>query len=1056
MNNIKAAVSVLIATAAFGAIASPLRIMPLGDSITEGFRSYPTGGYRGPLWTRLTGAGYAVDYVGSVADSQCTVPGFDGDHEGHGGWCVDAQSRGDQYGLKEHLNSWFAVIPAPDVVLLHVGTNDADNNPEAFQGIKTRYEALLDVIYAAHPNVHVVVSTVMWRNWSEYNRDCEALRAAIKTYLNDELPGLVAAQKAKGRKISLVDMNAAVPGGNENFNDNIHPNATGYALMADVWYDEIVRLFPNPSAFTPESYPTAADLVPSAEISKYTLVYDIELPATASGSARPSYTTDISDMIPQNGFSRIAYLMELAASSAGTPRYVWVSMDAFTDDAAKIGLPYRGCGFAWQQKVSNMLVYSNVGGFATGENISEGNVEIWPHSYNPGAGLGGLGSDSNGNVYDWDDVKTSDENYGSFQIHDWSHRTTLMAYNRFTNNSGTTDIGIGNRSTSHPDWTLAGGADAYSSRRLRVYVELKDGAIDPAAASVPAKIAENVGDLAKDFDLLYELEFPATHGTNGDGGLIHPANYKAAHLVDNRLLFASESFNRVAYYAELVDNAGNTNWCWTSFDAPTADLAMLSIPTNKNVAAKRLQTLIANLDVRSNVTGVKEVTGCQTGNIEFWGGSLMPDGSTQGLGITGATNKYDFDDYEVSDGFWGTMQVHNWGEKATLWSFNGFNRTDTNPNEFGIGNDPWSNRSNYSPDWIFSMNGNSYQSRKLYVMIRKGVTPAGLDSELRRAVASLSGTQICVEYSGDAPSGAAAPENFSLSGNTVTEASVNPRDSREILLALASPLAKDSSYTLTVTGLATRRNNAKFTQTLNVRTPSASLPACITAADVPELSSFKQLYEIDFAEKCDYGRKGADYTVDETRFRDFSGFKRIGYLLYLKGTDGVEQWIWTSMNAFTHDATKIGVPGEQRDNRWQCVVDGLFVAAGRSDSQTPNVRTGSIPHGNIEFFKGGYYPNAVLGLPGASDSKYDFDDRDESPSSGGDYCSMQVHDYLNGSTLWAANSLGRGPANGKSGFGIGSQSSGNPDWTTVENASSFAVRRLYIFTCTPGLTIIFK
>ncbi|MFM7170907.1 MAG: hypothetical protein ACKOYH_08700 [Cyanobium sp.] len=40
-----------------------LRIMPMGDSITEGVGS--PGGYRLPLYDALTGKGYDVDFVGS-------------------------------------------------------------------------------------------------------------------------------------------------------------------------------------------------------------------------------------------------------------------------------------------------------------------------------------------------------------------------------------------------------------------------------------------------------------------------------------------------------------------------------------------------------------------------------------------------------------------------------------------------------------------------------------------------------------------------------------------------------------------------------------------------------------------------------------------------------------------------------------------------------------------------------------------------------------------------------------------------------------------------------
>ncbi|MFM9072982.1 MAG: hypothetical protein ACKOOC_06240 [Cyanobium sp.] len=44
-----------------------LRIMPMGDSITEGVGA--PGGYRQPLYDALTGKGYDVDFVGSKRTS---------------------------------------------------------------------------------------------------------------------------------------------------------------------------------------------------------------------------------------------------------------------------------------------------------------------------------------------------------------------------------------------------------------------------------------------------------------------------------------------------------------------------------------------------------------------------------------------------------------------------------------------------------------------------------------------------------------------------------------------------------------------------------------------------------------------------------------------------------------------------------------------------------------------------------------------------------------------------------------------------------------------------
>ena len=63
------------ATAAWHSTASAavLKIMPLGDSITEG----PVGGaYRLPLYNLLTAAGYRVQFVGSQTSSPGSLTGI--------------------------------------------------------------------------------------------------------------------------------------------------------------------------------------------------------------------------------------------------------------------------------------------------------------------------------------------------------------------------------------------------------------------------------------------------------------------------------------------------------------------------------------------------------------------------------------------------------------------------------------------------------------------------------------------------------------------------------------------------------------------------------------------------------------------------------------------------------------------------------------------------------------------------------------------------------------------------------------------------------------------
>ncbi len=93
---------------------SQVRIMPLGDSITEGvLGSSDDTGYRRALYLSLTAAGHSVNFVGSLANG--TPTDFDRDHEGHSGW------RADQ--IRNNISSWLTTNPA-DIILLHIGTND--------------------------------------------------------------------------------------------------------------------------------------------------------------------------------------------------------------------------------------------------------------------------------------------------------------------------------------------------------------------------------------------------------------------------------------------------------------------------------------------------------------------------------------------------------------------------------------------------------------------------------------------------------------------------------------------------------------------------------------------------------------------------------------------------------------------------------------------------------------------------------------------------------------------------------------------------------------------
>ncbi len=199
------------------------------------------------------------------------------------------------------------------------------------------------------------------------------------------------------------------------------------------------------------------------EAAEYRLVYDLDL---AHLDAEIHYDADHSSEIT-GPFDRIAYFVELASSS-GEVRYVFVSMAAFTDDLQWIGVPTHSSGAYFQQAVQDMNIRSNAGIFA-GTGLHGGRLEFWPNNYgtNNAAEVPGASS----RQYDFGDESAAApaDGYGSMQIHNVNEQQTIFALNHWRQGE-TADIGIGNRGEGHPDWTFAGNAAGYSTRRLRVLV----------------------------------------------------------------------------------------------------------------------------------------------------------------------------------------------------------------------------------------------------------------------------------------------------------------------------------------------------------------------------------------------------------------------------------------------------------------------------------------------------------------------------------------------------------------------------------------------------------
>lgn len=195
-----------------------LRVMPLGDSITEGVN----GGYRNRLWERLAGDGISVDYVGPRWDRWTRIA--DKDHAGTPGFTVG--------NLLGEIDGWLSTY-RPDVVLLMIGTNDlAWWHVEGPTTTATRLGTLLDRIHARAPGIRVVVATIppMAGPVAPNRLD----RAALVAQYNDAVEQEVARRVALGRPLSLADVNAALR--LSDLYDGVHPTEAAHARIADVWY----------------------------------------------------------------------------------------------------------------------------------------------------------------------------------------------------------------------------------------------------------------------------------------------------------------------------------------------------------------------------------------------------------------------------------------------------------------------------------------------------------------------------------------------------------------------------------------------------------------------------------------------------------------------------------------------------------------------------------------------------------------------------------------------------------------------------------------------------
>jgi lysophospholipase L1-like esterase len=214
------------------AIASTLRIMPLGDSITE---LDWEGGYRSYLYKLMSDDGRDFDFIGTKTTNHddaslgFTFPQQYWDHEGYNSATITSAT-GSTWIWNSQIVSKLTAN-TPDVLLILLGTNDLNSSARTPAQVRDDMSAFLDQIWSLNPNIIVILGSVPSVAGSTLN-------ARIATY-DALLPDLIAAKTGQGRTILLADHHAVMNAGTDLVGDGIHPSPQGYSKMATVWYNAI-------------------------------------------------------------------------------------------------------------------------------------------------------------------------------------------------------------------------------------------------------------------------------------------------------------------------------------------------------------------------------------------------------------------------------------------------------------------------------------------------------------------------------------------------------------------------------------------------------------------------------------------------------------------------------------------------------------------------------------------------------------------------------------------------------------------------------------------------
>ena len=243
--------------------------LALGDSITDGrsgnngVNFYP-GGYRDPLYTNLTNAGYQFNYVGTASDNATAklTAANETLHDGITGARIDQ--------ITANINTYLAGSNKAGNILLMLGTNDVAQQydpgytgggfgPNFASDAAGRLTTLISDIYADSPGSTVYVASIIpivstayfgTRFDPSYNAEVQAYNALIQSQVVPYFRGLGDSIVFVDQYDSFVNSSGAPIQSLYGTSDDEHPSGAGYALVANNWSNAILASVPEPGSMS--------------------------------------------------------------------------------------------------------------------------------------------------------------------------------------------------------------------------------------------------------------------------------------------------------------------------------------------------------------------------------------------------------------------------------------------------------------------------------------------------------------------------------------------------------------------------------------------------------------------------------------------------------------------------------------------------------------------------------------------------------------------------------------------------------------------------------------